>query len=181
MIKIKKVILISGKAQNGKDTVANILKKKLMFKKKKVLIAHFADLVKFVCEKYFNWDGKKDENGRKILQSVGTDIIRKQNPNYWVDFVKGILVMFENEWDYILIPDARFINELERFAGFDTVNLRINRINFVSPLTLEQQYHISETELDNYNFDYIINSNSGLDKLELEVDRFIDWLDKKYE
>jgi len=177
LIKIKKVILISGKAQNGKDTVANILKKKLILKKEKVLITHYADLLKFVCEKYFNWNGEKDEVGRHILQYIGTDVIRKQNPNYWIDFVKGILTMFENEWDYVLIPDVRFVNELEGWYGFDTVNLRVNRLNFINPLTLEQQNHISETELDNYEFDYIINSESGLDKLEIEIDRFIEWME----
>jgi len=175
-----RIILISGHAQNGKDTCANILKEKLASKGNKVLIAHFADLLKFISEKYFNWDGKKDKKGRKILQYIGTDVIRKQNPNYWVDFIISVLTIFENEWDYVLIPDARFANELERFSGFDTINLRVNRLNFTSPLTEEQQKHISETELDNYNFDYVVNSESELGKLENEVDKFIKWLGEFY-
>lgn len=181
MINIKKIILISGKAGSGKDSTANILKQKLESKNNKVLITHMADLLKYIVKTYFNWNGEKDEIGRYMFQYIGTDVIRKQNPNYWVDFIIGILTMFENEWDYVLIPDVRFINELERFAGFDTVNLRINRLNFISHLTEKQQNHISETELDDYEFDYIINSESGLDKLEIEVDRFIEWLEKNNE
>jgi len=177
LIKIGRVILISGKAQNGKDTMANILKEKLENRGNKVLIIHFADLLKFLCQKYFNWNGKKDNQGRILLQYIGTDVIRKNNPNYWVDFVIELLKMFENEWDYILIPDARFPNELERFVGFDTINLRINRPNFNSSLTEGQKNHPSETSLDNYNFDYVISCEEGLDKIEAEIDKFIEWME----
>jgi tRNA uridine 5-carbamoylmethylation protein Kti12 len=95
MINIKKIILISGKAGSGKDSTANILKQKLESKNNKVLITHMADLLKYIVKTYFNWNSEKDEVGRHILQYIGTDVIRKQNPNYWIDFVKGILTMFE--------------------------------------------------------------------------------------
>ena len=174
-----KVILISGKAQNGKDTFANILKEKLEQKSNSVVITHFADLVKFVSEKYFGWNGLKDEVGRSILQKVGTDVVRTQKPNYWVDFVIGFLEMFRDEWDYVLIPDTRFGNEISRFdETWDTTSVRINRIDFTSTLTQEQLNHPSETALDNYNFDYVINSETGLDKLEKEVDKFIKWMEE---
>lgn len=175
-----KIILISGKAQHGKDTTANILKEKLEQKNNKVLITHFGDLVKFVCEKYFNWDGKKDERGRAILQRIGTNVIREQNPDYWVDFVINLLSMFENEWDYVLIPDARFHNEIEKFEDkkdWDVLSVRINRLNFTSTLTQEQKNHPSETALDDYVFDYVIYAENGIDKLEIEVDKFINWLE----
>ena len=58
-----KVICISGKAQHGKDTTAAILKELLEADGKSVKIAHFADLLKFICKTYFDWDGQKDERG----------------------------------------------------------------------------------------------------------------------
>ena len=67
-----KIINISGKAMAGKDTCALILKEKLESKNKKVLITHFADLVKYVSKQFFNWNGIKDEQGRTILQRIGT-------------------------------------------------------------------------------------------------------------
>jgi len=171
------IILISGKAQHGKDTYAKILKEKLEQYNNKVLITHYADLVKFICEKFFNWDGQKDEKGRTILQYVGTDIVRTQKPNYWVDFIIDILSLFKNEWDYVLIPDCRFVNELKRYGEeWDITTVRVNRLNFESSLTTEQKNHPSETELDNYDFDYVINTESGLDKLEKEVNKFIYWI-----
>lgn len=177
-----KIILISGKAQNGKDTTANILKEKLEQKNNKVLITHFGDLVKFICEKYFDWDGQKDERGRAILQRIGTNVIREQNPDYWVDFVINLLSILEEEgkWDYVLIPDARFHNEIQKFEDkkdWDVVSVRVNRLNFTSTLTQEQKNHPSETALDDYVFDYVIYAENGIDKLEIEVDKFINWLE----
>ncbi len=174
-----KIILISGKAQHGKDTASIFIKQKLKSKGKKVLVTHFAALVKFICEKYFGWDGQKDEKGRTILQYVGTDVIRTQKPNFWVDFIIDILTLFKDEWDYVLIPDCRFPNEVTRWnEEWDTISVRVNRVDFESNLTLEQKNHPSETSLDSYNFDYVINSENGLDKLEIEVDKFLKWMEE---
>ena len=105
-----KVILISGKAQHGKDTSAIFMKEALELEGRRVLIAHYGDLVKFICEKYFGWDGKKDEKGRSLLQYVGTDVVRKQKPDFWVNFVCEVLEMFSDQWDRVIIPDCRFPN-----------------------------------------------------------------------
>jgi len=162
---------------SGKDSVANILKNKMELKNKKVLITHFADLLKYICRTFFNWDGVKDEAGRQILQYVGTDIIRRTKPDYWCDFLINFLSMFKNEWDYVLIPDCRFQNEMRWPEEWDTTAVRVERLNFISPLSSTQQNHISETALDYYRFDYTIASESGLDKLEIEVNKFIKWME----
>lgn len=56
-----KVITISGKAQNGKDTTAGLLKAALEADGYKVLITHYADLLKYICKQFFGWDGQKDD------------------------------------------------------------------------------------------------------------------------
>lgn len=171
------VILISGKAQFGKDSTANILKDLYKQDGKKVLITHYADLLKYICKKFFDWNGVKDEKGRYILQHVGTDVIRKKDPSFWVRFVSEILVLFEDEWDVVLIPDTRFPNEIEVMRGlFDTFTVRVNRLNFTNPLTDEQQNHPSETALDNYQFDYYLDSESGLDNLRKEVIKLYNYI-----
>ena len=146
------LILISGKAGHGKDTLAGFLKEHMEADGKKVLITHYGDLLKYICKQFFGWDGQKDEKGRTLLQYVGTDIIRKQAPDYWVDFVAGILRMFNDEWDYVLIPDVRFPNEIDRMKEFNPKHIRIIRPGF-NMLTEEQQKHPSETALDNYHGD----------------------------
>ena len=170
-----KVILISGKARSGKDTVASIMHTKLTQKKKKVLVTHYADLLKYICRNYFNWNGKKDEKGRAMLQYVGTDIIRKQNPDFWANFVADMLGYFHENWDYVIIPDCRFPNEISVMTsrGFDATHLRVSRPNLVSTLTAEQQLHESETALDGIEPDaYIINDGTRKD---LE-DAIVKWI-----
>lgn len=161
-----KVICISGKAQHGKDTTAGYMKEFLEARGKKVLICHYGDLVKYVCKTFFDWDGQKDEKGRTLLQYVGTDIIRMQYPNYWVRFIAEMLNFFKDQWDYVLIPDCRFPNEIEymwRDNGFDVTHIRVVRQNFVSPLTEEQKKHPSETALDNYPYDYMLLNDRDLE------------------
>lgn len=109
---------------------------------KKVLIAHYADLVKHICRAFFGWDGKKDERGRSLLQRVGTDLVRTKDPNYWVDFIIEMVQMFPGEWRYVIIPDTRFPNEIERLKevpDFNVVHVRITRPGFDNSLTEEQK------------------------------------------
>lgn len=170
-----KVICISGKAQHGKDTSANLLEAMLEDEGYKVLIVHYGDLVKYICKTFFDWNGEKDVYGRSLLQRIGTDVIRKQEPDYWVSFVAGILKFFDGEWDYVLIPDSRFPNEVDylKERGFDVIHMRVVRPNFVSPLTPEQQKHPSETALDNVIPDCYINNCGTLNNLRDTVSDLI--------
>lgn len=170
-----KVILVSGKAQHGKDTVASILRDKLTADNYRVLTTHYADLLKFICRNYFGWDGNKDEKGRQLLQYVGTNVIRKQNPTLWVDFIAMMLKYFHENWDYVIIPDCRFPNEVTTMVenGFDTVHLRVVRPDFKSPLTEEQQKHPSETALDDTVPDFYIENTGTLEELEATISNWI--------
>lgn len=174
-----KVIAISGKAGHGKDATASLLKNKLNKLGFKVIIVHYGDLLKFIAEKYLNWDGKKDQEGRELLQWLGTDLIRKKNSNFWVDFVVKTLLFFpEDKWDYVLIPDTRFPNEITQLKKSieRVISLRVERQEYKTSLTPSQTEHPSETSLDDFPFDYILQSQNGLDKLETEVDIFVSWL-----
>ena len=170
-----KVLCISAKAQHGKDTAACIIKDYLEAKGNRVLITHYADLVKFVCTKFFDWDGQKDEKGRTLLQYVGTDVISSQQPAYWVDFVISILKFFEDEWDYVLIPDCRYPVEVTRMKEeFETQLLRVERPNFVSGLTEKQLQHASEVSMDDYSFDSVVCNDSTLDSFRDKLIWFTD-------
>ena len=172
-----KIITISGHAQNGKDFCANLIKQKLESRGNKVLIAHYADLLKYICKTFFNWDGSKNTEGRTLLQYVGTDVIRQKNPDYWVNFLIGIFNLFPDEWDYVVIPDTRFPNENDLMKEyFDVITIRVTRPNFDNGLTKEQKNHESEIALDDYEFDYRIINNSDA-SIHDEIDRFMNWLD----
>lgn len=166
-----KVITISGKAQHGKDTTAAFLRADLERHGNRVLVAHYGDLLKFICRSFFNWNGEKDKYGRQLLQYVGTDVIRAQKPNYWVDFLSDILRLFPDEWDFVLIPDARFPNEIERLreCGLTVTHIRVERPGFQSPLTEEQQSHPSETALDETTPDFRLTNDGSVEDLERRI------------
>lgn len=155
------VILLSAKAQNGKDTFASMLRDELGDRDKKTIIVHYADLLKHICKSFFNWDGNKDIRGRSLLQYVGTDVIREKQPDFWVSFVVNVISMFPTEWDYVIVADTRFDNEIEVMKNsFPTKTIRIFRTGFDNGLTEDQKNHASETSLDDYRFDYYVENKS---------------------
>ena len=169
-----KVICISGKAQHGKDTTASLILEHLEHNSERVLVTHYADLLKYICKMFFNWDGNKDKEGRRILQYVGTDVIRKKTPNYWVDFLADLLEKFASEWDWVLIPDTRFPNEVDLMRErFGALHVRVVRPDFISPLTAEQQNHPSEVALDEYFPDYYLFNQGNEDDLKETVNTFV--------
>lgn len=170
-----KIICISGKAHHGKDEVAKTMKETLEDNGYSVLITHYGDLVKYICTTFFDWDGEKDEKGRGLLQYVGTDVVRNRDPDYWVRFICDILSFFPDRWDYVLIPDNRFPNEVSVLsnAKFDVKQVRVQRTEDVSPLTKEQQDHISETALDNCTADHYIANNGTLADLKEKVSNWV--------
>ena len=164
-----KVIAISGKAESGKDTIAKEIKYLLEEQNYKVMIIHFADVLKFVCRQYFDWDGQKDDYGRSLLQQVGTEMREKNNPNMWVNITKELIRGIGAEFDYVLVPDTRFKEEINMLNEyFDCTSIRVLRQNInsygmasdhVNHLTNEQRAHKSECDLDDYKFDYFIINN----------------------
>lgn len=81
---------------------------------------------------------------REILQILGTDIIRKYNPDWHVN--KTMLYLKENKDKNFCIGDCRFLNEkkmIENLGGESWFIIRPNQLNISN--------HISETEL-NWSF-----------------------------
>ena len=181
--------MISGKAGSGKDTIANFFKDELIASNKRVLVMHFADLVKYYATQYFNWDGEKNEAGRNLLQEIGTTVMRGRYPEYWAEiigkFIDAYTIPEHSFFDYILIPDWRFINEYEVVYDYaaiqnnETITIRIERyddagLKWKNPnMTSDQLNHISECELDNFAFNWIIENRGTLEDLKNSVDEIL--------
>ena len=180
---MKKIFLISGKAQHGKDSTANFLKEKL---DGKTLILHNADFLKMIAKKYMGWNGTKDDYARNLLQWLGTDRVRIElnKPLFWTEKVCDAIEIVQDKYDFFCVPDVRFENEVylpkARFPGL-AISIKIVRNNFDNGLSEKQKNHLSETSLDNFNFDYVIESESGLNNLEIEVDKFLQNMNMKEE
>lgn len=178
---MRNFICISGKAQNGKDTSAEIFKNELIIRGHSVLVIHQADLLKYICKAFFNWNGEKDEAGRTLLQQVGTNVIRKVEPDFWVEFIAKVTGFFKDTWDYIIVPDTRFPNELEKLKANDAnvFRVRVIREGFKSPLTEEQQQHPSETALDGIESDFTLINDKGIDDLYGGVVSILDAIEER--
>ena len=171
-----KVIVISGKAGHGKDTAAGFLKEELEKYGGHVMVTHFSDLLKYICKSYCGWNGEKDDAGRRLLQYIGTDVIRKQDPNFWADFIASISRFFNKFWDYMIIPDCRFPNEVDRLkeCGLDVQHIRVVRDGYEGVLTSLQKEHPSETALDDVTPDYILKNDGSLDNLQEQIHKYLD-------
>ena len=163
-------------AQSGKDTGANFFEKYMASQGKKVTITHHADLLKQMVKMYYKTDDDKFKI-RGLYQELGTDIIRKDRPEYWVQHILGQLDFIDRLDDtskYILIPDARFPNEIEgyRNAGYKTISVNVCRPGYDNGLTEEQRNHPSETALRGYPFDITFVNDGTLEDYEAKIIEF---------
>lgn len=154
------IITISGTARCGKNYVGDLLCEKLPNSK----CYAFADLLKeYVCEVfdidietldfYKNSSEPFTVNGvtmRTILQRFGTEIfVDKVDKLYWVKKLKE-KINAEN-YEYAIITDARFCHELDFIGESFKIFIKSNE-------EIAESNHISERNLDNYIFDYVINN-----------------------
>lgn len=159
--RLSNVILISGKAEHGKSTTAGIVKRILEERGYKVAKIAFADYVKQTAQLLFGWNGAKDEAGRALLQWWGTDTVRAKDENFWVDTAIRLIGMISDMYDFVLIDDVRFDNEISRVAtAFPACSVRVSRPNHENCLTAEQRKHPSETALDDYPFDIYLTAQT---------------------
>ena len=171
------VIGISGKAEAGKSTFAGFLKEALERKHYRVLLINYGDYVKFIAEKYYNWNGEKDERGRALLQHIGTEQGRLEvYENIWTDMVIRTVQIAERDYDIAIVADCRFPNEFDRWRefGYDIMKVRVERPDHQNRLTEEQRQHASETSLDNYPGMIQVINNGDLNDFDVLAQAFAD-------
>lgn len=151
------IIGLSGKKRAGKNTTY-MLSKLLLDEDEtgRVVRVAFADALKDMARKDFAWDGKKDARGRKLLQDLGVSK-REEDEHYWVNKTIAQIESLDVTGvpEVIFISDVRFPNEAEAIRRMGGVVWRINRPGLVHTDT-----HISETALDDYMFDFVIEADS---------------------
>ena len=81
-----KIFLIAGKAESGKDTTASFIMDNYEKKNKKCLRLAYASYIKMYVKNISDWDGSEETKPRELLQTLGTDIIRKNiDDNFFVN------------------------------------------------------------------------------------------------
>lgn len=167
-----KLYLLCGKARNGKDTFAKYLEKYLVERGKKVCNIELMRTLKGYVKDYFDWDGKEETKPRELLQKFGTEIIRENlnKPYFHIDRLTEDIEILSTYFDTFIVDDVRFPLEIETLRErFECVTvIHISRDNYENNMTKEENSHISETALEDYdNYDYKVKNNSTLDDLEI--------------
>jgi hypothetical protein len=151
--------LLSGHAGVGKTYCAEYLSTLAKKYELKLYAAHFANQVKATA-RFMDWDGKKDRAGRILLQRIG-QVGREYDPLLWARLeFHSIDSQVGFPFEVVTIDDWRFVNELvyvkENEPLYKPITIRV-----VAPerevLKGTPEYNdISETELDNFEFDYVV-------------------------
>ena len=173
------IIGLSGYAQVGKDTVAQILVEDYGYTR-----IGFADTIKkaaYVLDPIitldgmrlaylvdrFGWDGAKQvPEARRILQVLGSDVGRDLiDPNLWVELTMHSV----HQNDKIVVSDVRFSNEAEEIKWKFGEIWRVSRIDKSSPVNV----HRSETEMDSWDFDQYVSNNGTIEELKAEIEKIM--------
>ena len=167
------IYLLSGKARNGKDTIAGFLKKFYEADGKKVIYSRAGKYIRYYAIEMTGWDGSEETKPRDLLQELGTEVIRNKlnKKEMFIQRQLDDIEVYSYFYDAIIVPDIRLPREIDSVKEkFDNVvTIEVNRINFDSSLTGNQKKHITETAMDNYkDFDYIV-TNDTLEKLEEDI------------
>ena len=166
-----KIIILSGKAQSGKNDCADIIKEYYEKIGLKTVVISYASYLKMYAKEVLGWDGSESTKPRDFLQQVGVELIKnKINPNMLIDRVIDDIRVYSYFFDIIVISDARFVDEIEVIRKiFSNVSV-IHVLGKSNDLTFEQQNHSTETGLDNYNdYDFIINNGGSKDELKKNI------------
>lgn len=166
-----KIIILSGKAQSGKNECAGIIKDYYNKLCLKTVIISYASYLKMYAKEVLGWDGSESTKPRDFLQQVGVELIKNRiNPNMLIDRVIDDIKVYSYFFDVIVISDARFVDEISIVKdNFSNVSV-INVLGKSNDLTFEQQNHSTETGLDGYDdYDFIINNDGSKEELRDKI------------
>jgi len=179
------LIVISGKARSGKDTLGEIMKQK--FKESYFTMA-YANALKRKCKEDFDLNHRqlfgnlkeipdnrypKSDGGfwtpREILQHMGTEAYRAVEDGFWVRQL--FKYIDRNHLENVIITDGRFPDEINVVKDKGGIHIRIYREDEGAA---QGQNHASETSLDNAPAaDYNINNDGTIAELEAITEEII--------
>lgn len=190
-----KVLAITGKAQSGKSTAREILRK--LVKKRygdkdwHVEWTPFAGKLKEIAFDLFRWDGDKElyypmegtdeelikpipDAGRQLLINIG-QVMRSIRPAVWAEYIYNLIrerVDDRLKNTIYVVDDLRFKNELDvmnRF-GKDFVLIKIHRNE---QLDIDDISEKDLDDLDENKYNLIIDNNGTEEDLEKEIAKIL--------
>ena len=171
-----RIFLVAGKSGSGKGEIAKFIKEYYIYKLEECAITSYSKYIKNFARDLTDWDGSDNNKPRDFMQKIG-DEIRQMDPKYFTsNMIKDIMIM-QKYVNNIVIADVRMPEEIDEIRdNFDNVYAIYVENQFApSKLTVEQQAHITETALENYNdFDYVIANDGSLDVLKDKIFKYLE-------
>lgn len=161
---MKKIYITNGSAENGKDSFAEFVGKYISTYKYSSI-----DLVKEMFEVVGVSKKEKTEKKRK-LWSDGKDLLTKYDDIPFKD-IASIVTDFKNnkiETEVLLI-DIREPEEIARAVetfGAETILVR-------NPNAIKIESNHADRDVENYEYDYIIENDGTLEQLERVAELFV--------
>ena len=170
------IIGLSGYARSGKNTVADILGEQyrqvsfaepmreiLLIQNPIIGLDTGMEVTVVEAVGRLGWDGAKSTypEVRRHLQVLGTEVGREMfGQDFWVHMaIKGI-----KPTDNVVFTDVRFMNEVIAIKNMGGEVWRINREGVEAV-----NAHVSETSLDKWLFNRVINNNGTLNDLRVQI------------
>lgn len=179
-----KVVGLAGKSGSGKDYVYLNYLKPMGFMQVSLAWHFKADLIGKGAITFEEAFVTKPSDVRTLLQLVGTELGRNiYGQKVWCDTLVAWMDIFNFHWDVdkFVIPDVRFVNELE----FIQDDLSGKVINVVAPersggttLDATQRAHPSESEMDSITEEQyeggLLFNDPGCSDLQIQLNSLFD-------
>lgn len=158
------IVAIHGLAGSGKSTVASYLARKIPL----AIVIPLALPVKNLAAS-MGWRGQKDEKGRKLLQMLGTELVKDLiDPMHWMK-LWTYSAHANREAKIIICDDLRFPDEM---AFFKKLRAKTVWVTGRGGLGATNAMHRSEAGLRK-GFDYKIENEGTKAELEAAVDKLL--------
>ena len=191
-----KLILVSGKKRSGKDYSTSLLAGSLRSRGYSVEVKSFAEPMKQIMSVIFGVslgtiETAKNEphnfpivmtqsnteanvvrfstDMRQILQRFGSEAMKPIfGDDVWVRLMDQYVQ--SSSADFIIVPDFRFL--IENIPSATTIRIKCN-------LAESADQHVSEIELDDFVFDYVLN-NDNHQLTQQDLNNFVTMLLESY-
>ena len=170
-----RIFVIAGGSGSGKGEVSRLIKEYYTYKLDNTVITEYSKYLKGFAKELSDWDGNENTKPRKYLQELG-DKVRRFDNKFFINRMIEDLKLYEEFTNNVCVVGARFPEEIDDIKeNFDNVySIYVVNQHDSSKLSLEEQSHITETALENYNnFDYVL-ANDTMESLKDKVFKYLD-------
>lgn len=168
------VFVINGYLGAGKDTFVELVKtvmdKLQTEEKKEVINISTIDYLKDIFIKEFGWDGKKTKPVRAALSLVHNGLL------VWDDipFKKTCEKVEQHLKDIVFIHCREPKNIKKYVEKFNALTIFVENLEAKKAVLYNKNgYSTSDLEVEDYNYDIIINNNGSFEDLEHEAEMFV--------